>query len=432
LPFSEANTIGSMEGRLGPVGFNGHIDYVVDPCAQDFDAATRRGIFNSLAPTVSPTVSSSPSMSAVPSYIPTSTPTCTHSYGSTDTLYPDKSTQIERSNGILFDIENTSDEEIAITSLDINMRQSSTTTVGPQHVELYVRQGTWQENNSMAINDPDMWTQISPDTGFLVPPAGKFNPTLVDLMDQGKESIVIAAGGTLGVYVVQTDVDADSADLYGVYHGIDAKYPSSATKQVGATAATSNDGFLKLKVGQARSLGNNSSSQQAFNSGNTFGGVNTQGPVSFNGHIGYIVSPCDGDGEGRRNLQNSNKNNGSRQKLRGSPTNDNQQLKQDEQAQSPAQPHEAERLLDHDYIDGWYDEEPKDPADFSTSDLFWDPFRLWTSPWYIRYRGSFTMPQCFDDTRVSTYIHLIIHHGIFYGVYTQHSAHIMYVAILIY
>jgi hypothetical protein len=409
LPFSATqNIMGGRNGRMGAVGFNGHIDYVIDPCGETVEAAKTRGIFTTEAPTVSssPSISSSPS--SVPTFVtdsPTSSPMCTQSYGSTDTLYPDKSTQIERSNGILFDIENKSDEEIAITSLDINMRHSTsstTTTVGPQKVELYVRPGSWQENDGIAVNDSDMWTQISPATGFLVWGAGKFNPTQVDLMEQGKESIRIAPGSTMGVYVVQTDtVDSASADMYSVYHGTDAKDASFA-KQVGATAATSDDGLLELKVGQARSL----DSQEAFHSGNTFGGASAQGPVSFNGHIGYIVSPCndDGDGDGEGTERRSLKSSGSGQKLRGSPTNNDQQQVKDAQSQPQSQaqnqPQNTERLLDHNYIDGWYDGTSKNPAEFSKPGLFWDPFRLWTSPWYIRYRGSFTMPQCFDDTRV--------------------------------
>jgi hypothetical protein len=71
--------------------------------------------------------------------------------------------------------------------------------------------------------------------------------------------------------------------------------------------------------------------------------------------------------------------------------------------------HDRIRNLDHQHIDEWNGglNGARDPADLSSltpddqNTPVWDVFRLWTSPWFVRYRGGLTMPQCYDETRVS-------------------------------
>jgi len=149
--------------------------------------------------------------------------------------------------------------------------------------------------------------------------------------------IVLVSGETQAFYIVMKNEN----DLYNIPYN---------TSEVGIEMKS--DSNLQLLVGQGiNGDAFTATEEEDFQQGRGFSGV-----------IHYSV--CFGGRSGRRNLRN------------------------------------FQRHLDHEYIDNWNDRKKKNPIDFSTLVLPWDPFRLWPSPWYVRYRGSLTMPQCFDETRV--------------------------------
>jgi hypothetical protein len=148
---------------------------IVEECLQKYGDDPEYGLLT-LAPMIPPAPPLSPA--------PSSAPTCTLPTPQLfNTLYMmQRGGQVERTNGIFFDIENTSDsdsdtvseDKIVIMSLDIHLASS-----GTQIIHMYVNQGLWQEGN--AVDDPNKWTQSSPSQGFQVEAKVKFNPTPLPL-----------------------------------------------------------------------------------------------------------------------------------------------------------------------------------------------------------------------------------------------------------
>jgi hypothetical protein len=132
-----------------------------------------------------------------------------------------------------------------------------------------------------------------------------------------EESVELLPGSTQAFYIAHIDDN----DLFNIV------YPQSATGTEHAS-----DNSLKVLVGQAIN-------RDPFQASRSRDFKTDRG---FNGIIRY--TECTGGRHGRRDLQQS------------------------------------DRQLDHGYIDNWNDSREKKTSDFSTKDLDWDPFRLWTSP----------------------------------------------------
>jgi hypothetical protein len=339
-------------------------DDIFFDCVQQY--GNKYGLFTQ-TPTVSPAPSATPTSppSVSPSASPTPAPTQSVAPSGApvcavfelDTIDPDL--EVERDNGIMFDIENTSDRGTSITALDVMLWNNNDSQ---ETVTLYIKQGSWQDGDNASTN-VNAWTLVE---SVQVEAQGKFNPTSMPLTNP----ILLESSSVMGVYIVQTS----NSDLYGITY--DDEADPALRLSVGNTSATSLDTILELKVGQGVA------GDTPFDTSNDF-----LGSRGFIGTVYYDM--CPGSFRDTGIIPGGG--------VRPGLGVGGDAVQKDGDAAADG---DLERRLDHKHIDAWYGSGANDPEDFSKDYLHWDPFRLWTSPWFVRYRGSLTMPQCFDDTRV--------------------------------